>query len=187
MLKRLWAEHRNACLLSLALLVVGAVVNPWLFLAAVLPISWVLLKKKPAQEDQLKLITTPVEETDSIEPLTGPALLAKIKELGDVSKSDLARSCGYYSKKTDGSERLNFTGFYEALLEAKGVSLNLDGTGGAGVGKGGRKLSYLATVQGNGNLLIGKAYTALLELKPGDEYEIKLDGKQIILELPKDN
>jgi len=98
-------------------------VNPWLFLAAVLPISWVLLKKKPAQDDQPQVTTTPVEETDSIEPLTGPALLAKIKELGDESKSDLVRSCGYYSKKSDGSERLNFTGFYEALLEAKDVNL----------------------------------------------------------------
>ena len=49
------------------------------------------------------------------------------------------------------------------------------------MGKGGRKLSYVATVQGNGNLLIGKAYTALLDLKPGDEFEIKLDRKQIRL------
>ena len=82
-----------------------------------------LLNKKPAQEDQPQVTTTPVEETDSIEPLTGPALLAKIKELGDVIKSDLVRSCGYYSKNSDGSERLNFTGFYVALLEAKGVNL----------------------------------------------------------------
>jgi hypothetical protein len=49
------------------------------------------------------------------------------------------------------------------------------------VGKGGRKLSYTATVQGNGNLLIGKAYTALLDLQPGDEFEIKLGRKQIRL------
>ena len=49
------------------------------------------------------------------------------------------------------------------------------------MGKGGRKLSYKAVVQGNGNLLIGKAYTALLELQPGDEYEIKLGRKQIRL------
>ena len=49
------------------------------------------------------------------------------------------------------------------------------------VGKGGRKLSYIATVQGNGNLLIGKAYTALLDLKAGDEFEIKLGRKQIKL------
>lgn len=111
--------------------------------------------------------------------LTGPDLLARVKELGDVSKSELVRNCGYVSKKKDGSERLNFTAFYEALLEAKGLSLG-DG-GGKGVGKGGRKLSYVATVQGNGNLLVGKAYTALLDLRPGDEFEIKLGRKQIRL------
>ena len=104
--------------------------------------------------------------------LTGSDLLAKVKELGDVSKSDLVRACGYVSTKKNGSERLNFTAFYEALLEAKGV--NLGDSGVAGIGKGGRKLSYIATVQGNGNLLIGKAYTALLDLKAGDEFEIKL-------------
>jgi hypothetical protein len=111
--------------------------------------------------------------------LTGSDLLAKVKELGDASKSDLVRSCGYVSTKKDGSERLNFTAFYEALLDAKGVNLG-DGGGKAG-GKAGRKLSYIATVQGNGNLLVGKAYTALLDLKPGDEFEIKLGRKQIRL------
>ena len=111
--------------------------------------------------------------------LTGPDLLTKVKELGDVSKSELVRSCGYVSSKKDGTERLNFTAFYEALLEAKGV--NLGENGGKGNGKGGRKLTYVATVQGNGNLLVGKAYTALLDLKPGDEFEIKLGRKQIRL------
>ncbi|MEA5392137.1 AbrB family transcriptional regulator [Cyanobium gracile UHCC 0139] len=111
--------------------------------------------------------------------LTGPDLLAKVKELGDGSKSDLVRAAGYVSIKKDGSERLNFTAFYEALLEAKGVSLG-DG-GGNGKGKGGRRLSYVATVQGNGNLLVGKAYTAMLDLRPGDEFEIKLGRKQIRL------
>jgi len=111
--------------------------------------------------------------------LTGSELLAKVKELGDVSKSDLVRSCGYVSTKKDGSERLNFTAFYEALLEAKGLSLG--DNSGKGIGKGGRKLSYVATVQGNGNLLVGKAYTALLDLNPGDEFEIKLGRKQIRL------
>ena len=116
--------------------------------------------------------------------LSGNDLLAKVKELGDVSKSDLVRACGYVSTKKNGSERLNFTAFYEALLEAKGV--NLGDAGVAGIGKGGRKLSYIATVQGNGNLLIGKAYTALLDLKPGAEFEIKLGRKQIKL-LPTDD
>ncbi len=111
--------------------------------------------------------------------LTGSDLLAKVKELGDVSKSDLVRACGYVSTKKGGGERLNFTAFYEAVLEAKGI--NLGDTGTAGIGKGGRKLSYVATVQGNGNLLIGKAYTALLDLKVGDEFDIKLGRKQIRL------
>lgn len=113
--------------------------------------------------------------------LTGSELLARVKDLGDVSKSELVRGCGYVSTKKDGSERLNFTAFYEALLEAKGVSLG-DG-GGKGAGKVGRKLSYTATVQGNGNLLVGKAYTALLDLRPGDEFEIKL-GRKVIRLVP---
>ena len=59
----------------------------------------------------------------------------------------------------------------------KGLSLGVGG----GKGKAVRKLSYTATVQGNGNLLVGKAYTATLDLQPGDEFEIKLDKKQIRL------
>ena len=111
--------------------------------------------------------------------LTGSDLLAKVKELGDASKSELVRAAGYHSSKKDGSERLNFTAFYEALLEAKGISV---GNGSStGKGKAGRSLSYVATVQGNGNLLVGKAYTGLLDLKPGDEFEIKLGRKQIRL------
>ena len=106
--------------------------------------------------------------------LTGTELLTKVKELGDVSKTDLATQCGYVSKKKDGSDRVNFTAFYEALLGAKGIEL---GGGGAAIGKGGRKLSYVATVQGNGNLLVGKAYTAMLGLEPGAEFDIKLGKK----------
>ena len=60
--------------------------------------------------------------------LKGADLLAKVKELGDASKSDLVRSCGYVSTKKDGNERLNFTAFYEALLDAKGINLG-DGMG----------------------------------------------------------
>ncbi len=79
--------------------------------------------------------------------LTGPDLLAKVKELGDASKSELVRECGYVSTKKDGTERLNFTAFYEALLEAKGVTL---GETGQGRGKAGRKLGYETKVQFNG-------------------------------------
>ncbi len=110
--------------------------------------------------------------------LEGAELLAKVKELGDVSKSELVRACGYVSSKKDGTERLNFTAFYEALLSAKGLDL---AGGGSEPGKAGRKLSFNTKVQFNGNLMVGKAYTALLDLKPGDEFEIKLSRGAIRL------
>jgi len=130
--------------------------------------------------DRFSLLFYTLGVIEFIPMLVGSELLAKVKDLGDVSKSDVVRACGYVSTKADGGERLNFTAFYEALLDAKGVSL---GGGTAGIGKGGRKLSYIAKVQGNGNLLIGKAYTAMLNLEPGDEFEIKL-GKKAIRLLP---
>ena len=110
--------------------------------------------------------------------LPGPELLAKVKELGDASKSELVRQCGYVSSKKDGSERLNFTAFYEALLVAKGLSL---GSEGSARGRGGRKLSDAATMQCNGNLLVGKAYSAMLGLVQGQVFEIRLGRKQIKL------
>ena len=111
--------------------------------------------------------------------LTGSDLLTKVKELGDASKSELVRQCGYVSTKKDGSERLNFTAFYAALLDAKGMNLGAGSAGGRA--KPGRTLSYVTKVQFNGNLMVGKAYTAQLGLKPGDEFEIKLGRKQIQL------
>jgi hypothetical protein len=111
--------------------------------------------------------------------LTGSDLLARVKELSDVSKSELVRACGYVSTKKDGSERLNFTAFYEALLEAKGMTLGAGET--KGRGKAGRSLSFATKVQFNGNLMVGKAYTAQLGLEPGDEFEIRLGRKQIQL------
>ena len=111
--------------------------------------------------------------------LTGADLLAKVKELADASKSELVRATGYLSTKKDGSERLNYTAFYEALLEAKGM--NLGERSNKEPQRPGRKLSYATKVQFNGNLMVGRAYTALLELRPGDVFEIKLGRRQIRL------
>lgn len=110
------------------------------------------------------------------QPLTGEALAAKVKELDGASKTDLVRACGYVSLKKDGTERLNYTAFYEALLQTKGTTI-----GSSKATKPGRKLSFNTKVQFNGNLMVGKAYTALLDLKPGDEFEIKLGKRQIRL------
>ena len=97
--------------------------------------------------------------------------------MGDASKSDLVRSCGCVSTKKDASEHLNFTAFYEALLEDKGMTIG----GGVNGKRPGRQISYVTKIQFNGNLLVSKAYTAQLGLKPGDEFEIKLGRNQIQL------
>jgi hypothetical protein len=113
--------------------------------------------------------------------LTGTELIAKVKELGEVSKTELVRATGYVSSKKDGGERLHYTAFYDALLEAKGLSL----APAQGDGKGGRRLSFVTRVQFNGNLMVGKAYTAMIGLQPGDAFQIQLGRKQIRL-LPMD-
>lgn len=72
---------------------------------------------------------------------------------------------------------MNFTACYEALLKAKGMSL-ADPSNSRG--KVGRKLNVVATAQENRNLLIGKAYTALMDLQPGDAFEIqRQDQKRV--------
>ena len=116
---------------------------------------------------------------DTILSPTGPELLAKVNELTSkgVSKKDTAIVCGYVKYKRNGEIVPSFTEFYEQFLIAKGVELGLNSP----IGKEGRKLSYRAKVQGNGNLLIGKTYTAMMKLEPGDEFEIKLGKKAIHL------
>tara|TARA_B100000212_G_C27035299_1_gene389138 strand:- start:113 stop:331 length:219 start_codon:yes stop_codon:yes gene_type:complete len=56
--------------------------------------------------------------------LTGPDLLDKIEDLGDISIEDIIRECGYVSKQKDGSEKLHYTDFYDAKLKAKGVDID---------------------------------------------------------------
>ncbi|MBW4472363.1 MAG: AbrB family transcriptional regulator [Stenomitos rutilans HA7619-LM2] len=113
-----------------------------------------------------------------IEPLTGEALLKKVKELEHHSKEEKARECGYYTLTKNGVERVNMMKFLNALIDAEGIEL--DGKQNAN-GRGGRSASYRISVQSNGNLLIGSAYTKQMELKPGDEFEISLGRKHIHL------
>ncbi len=112
-------------------------------------------------------------------PLAGEALLQKVKELGNMSKEEKAKVCGYSATTKSGSERVNLMKFYNALIEAEGI--DLDGKKGDASGRGGRSASYRITVQSNGNLLIGAAYTKQMDLKPGDEFQITLGRKHIKL------
>jgi hypothetical protein len=112
-------------------------------------------------------------------PLKGEALLNRVKELDHLSREEKARQCGYYTVMEDGTERLNMMKFLNALIDAEGI--DLDSHAGDGSGRGGRNATYRVTVQANGNLLIGSAYTKKMNLKPGDEFEISLGRRQIRL------
>ena len=113
-----------------------------------------------------------------IEALTGQALLKKVNSLGDISKEDKAKECGYYTVTKNNVERVNMMKFYNALIDAEGVELDSSGNG---QGRGGRSASYRISVQANGNLLIGAAYTKQMKLEAGDEFEITLGRKHIRL------
>jgi len=120
-----------------------------------------------------------VNKKKKIEPLVGEALLNKVQELGNLSKEEKARSCGYYSLTKEGGERLNTMKFLKALIDAEGIEL--DSKLQDGNGRGGRSATYRIAVQANGNLLIGSAYTKQMELHPGDEFEVSLGRKHIHL------
>ncbi|HIK46382.1 MAG TPA: AbrB family transcriptional regulator [Leptolyngbyaceae cyanobacterium M65_K2018_010] len=113
-----------------------------------------------------------------VKPLTGPELVQKVKELESLSKEEKAKACGYYSLTPSGKPRVNMMKFMNALIEAEGIHLDSNQNGN---GRGGRSASYKITVQSNGNLLIGSAYTKQMGLKPGDEFEISLGRKHIRL------
>jgi hypothetical protein len=112
------------------------------------------------------------------DPLVGEELILKVRELENLSKEDKAKLCGYYTVTKNGIERVNMMKFLNALIDAEGIQL--DSLPSAN-GRGGRNASYRISVQSNGNLLIGSAYTKQMNLKPGDEFYITLGKKHIRL------
>ncbi len=113
-----------------------------------------------------------------IEPLVGEELLKKVKELESLSKDEKAKQCGYYTVTKNGIERVNMMKFLNALIDAEGIQLDSSPSAN---GRGGRSASYRISVQSNGNLLIGSAYTKQMGLQAGDEFVISLGKKHIRL------
>ena len=109
-------------------------------------------------------------------PLTGKALLQKVKELAHLAKRETAKQCGYVKVSTSGGVRTDLSGFYDAVLAAKGVKLDETSRDSRG-----KVATYKATVHKNGQLLIGSAYTKGMGLKEGDIFTIKLGYKHIHL------
>ena len=117
-------------------------------------------------------------ESSGSKPLVGKALLDRARSLSNRPEEQIARACGYVGP----SGRVLRKSFYRALVEAKGYQLPTSSnpssgggssSGGSGAGKG-RQAEYRTRVHGNGNLLIGHAYTRRMSLEPGDEFHIEL-------------
>ena len=111
--------------------------------------------------------------------LKGSELLAKVKELAGQSKTDIARACGYVATKKDGSERVLFSAYYEAIIEAKGVDLGTPAPKASG--RKGKAPSYKATIAKTGTCPVGGAYTSQAGWGPGDEVAIDVNGDTITL------
>ena len=110
-------------------------------------------------------------------PLTGKTLLAKVKELSNLPRRERAKQCGYYTVTKNSQVRVNLTDFYDALLSARGIPLSPEAP------KDGRdrEPTYRVSVHQNGQIVIGATYTKAMNLKPGDEFEIRLGYKHIHL------
>ena len=55
--------------------------------------------------------------------LSGNQLINTVQSLPEADINEVVRSCGYISTRKDGTQKLNFTDFYIALLTAKGEAL----------------------------------------------------------------
>ena len=102
--------------------------------------------------------------------LEGKALLDKARSLSNRPEDQIARACGYVGP----SGRLLKKSFYRALVEAKGYKLPESSGGTGGGGSRGRQADFRTRVHGNGNLLIGHAYTRRMGLEPGQEFRIEV-------------
>jgi len=102
-------------------------------------------------------------------PLEGKALLDRARSLSNRPEDQIARACGYVGP----SGRILKKSFYRALVAAKGYVLPSALHGGTAAAKG-RQAVFRTRVHGNGNLLIGQAYTRRMGLEPGQEFRIEL-------------
>ena len=112
--------------------------------------------------------------------LVGKELLEKSKLLSKQSEDEIAKACGYVGP----SGRVLRKSFYRALIKAKGYKLGHNGPGRPGKrGSRGRQAEFKTKVHGNGNLLIGHAYTKKLGLQPGQGFKIDLRKESKIIYL----
>lgn len=95
----------------------------------------------------------------------------------NLPKREFARVSGYYTVGKTNQARVNLADFYDALLAANSSLTN------HAKQKNGRNRQglYKVRVDKRGQITISAKYTQIMGLKPGDEFEVKLSSKQILL------
>ena len=106
--------------------------------------------------------------------LTGAALIKLVKDNPELNRSQLARKAGYMTETKEGKSKPAIQLFYDALLEAQGLTIR---NGHPGIG-GGKVSQNLTTVHKSGILLVGKSYVKDFGGEPGDVFgiEVRDDG-----------
>lgn len=115
--------------------------------------------------------------TDSPDPtaaLTGQDLLNHVASMSeDTPRDELIRQAGYVKTAKDGTTRLMYAMFMEALLEAQGTKIGVKTTTPSSGTRMGHPLSYATRVHFNGNIMVGKAYVAMLpHHDKGQEFKV---------------
>ena len=120
--------------------------------------------------------SSPMAEYPSIK-LTGPALLARLDELRDVSTAAQAMGCGYVIAKGRGSGgyKPNFAAFYRACAEAHGQVFPPKATGKGPVP------TYRGKCRTGGFCNIGPTYCKQIGIAAGDQFRIIVDGARIVI------
>lgn len=102
-------------------------------------------------------------------PLTGNELLEVVREQAEAPRDELLNACGYYTIKEGGKRSYRYTDFYQALIEAQGITLKPPPSTRAG-----RTLPYKLKAQKAGHALLGAAYTRNHGFKPGDKFKVEI-------------
>jgi hypothetical protein len=119
----------------------------------------------------------PTETTEDSAPLVGQELLDLVNTSGDdISREDLIKTAGYTKVAKDGTTRLMYAMFMEALLEAQGTKIGVKTTTPSSGARMGHPLSYATRVHFNGNIMVGKAYVSMLpHHDKGQEFKVVVD------------
>jgi len=112
-----------------------------------------------------------------IHMLVAKALIDYVKANGHLNQTELAEGAGYVKTTTKGKTNVLVKQFYNALLAAQGLTIE--------VGKApGKTAQYETAVHKSGIILLGKTYSKKFGIEPGDVLEIVLDDDAIRL-VPK--